>query len=127
METTTNQSVSQTPKASSDVVISLVHPSTGIPIASHASGRANSTPASNAVVIQGAQRACELEPTVQAQCVRSTHAPMANGLNNHSQVTVWDVAEAPAPGAEVWQELVSMLVAREAAKALHPAGRARTI
>jgi hypothetical protein len=78
------------------------------------------------VHIHGAQRACELEPTVRVQCVRSAHAPAAKVDRPLATDPIdWDDVETIAPGAEVWQELVRMLVAREAAKLLHPAGRAR--
>ncbi len=101
------------------------------------------------VTIHGAQRAGELEPTVRQACGRSSHAPESNmarptslpeptALSTYRQAgsgapvsntagptTPLDAEEAIAPGAEVWQELVRMLVAREAAKLLHPARRSR--
>jgi hypothetical protein len=81
-------------------------------------------PTVTSVLIQGAQRACELEPTVRQQCVRSSHAPTPSIVGSAQPVS-WEDEEVTIPGAEVWQELVRMLVAREAAKLMHPAGRAR--
>ncbi len=76
------------------------------------------------VLIQGAQRACELEPTIGQQCVRNSHAPAPKAALSQQQIE-WNDQEVATPGAEVWQELVRMLVASEAAKLMHPAGRAR--
>ena len=152
METTTTQSVSPTSQAKAhivrpDVVLSDVvlpdvafsvghqpagplHPSNGLTSGSNLTA--------TGVVILGAQRACELEPTVRQECVRSTHAPAPSNSSNSSNsstssrsssqnpVKIWNVEGTATPGAEVWQELVRMLVARESAKAFHPAGRART-
>lgn len=81
-------------------------------------------PTLTSVLIQGAQRACELEPTVRPQCVRNSHAPSPSAVGS-AQPIDWEDEEVSIPGAEVWQELVRMLVAREAAKLMHPAGRAR--
>jgi hypothetical protein len=86
----------------------------------------------SSVTIQGAQRACELEPAVRQACVRVSHAPASNAQVSSASAgpteiepSLWEADEPIAPGAEVWQELVRMLVAREAAKLMHPAGRAR--
>jgi hypothetical protein len=84
----------------------------------------SAVPTVTSVLIQGAQRACELEPTVRQQCVRNSHAPAPTAMGSAQPIN-WEDEEVSIPGAEVWQELVRMLVAREAAKLMHPAGRAR--
>jgi hypothetical protein len=78
------------------------------------------------VTIQGAHRACELEPTIHQVCMRSSHAPAPSIVGTTaSEQAVWDADETIPAGAEVWQELVRMLVAREAARLVHPSRRAQ--
>jgi hypothetical protein len=119
METTTTQSVSS--------ISSL--PNQPVQAPDDRASQASSplaTPAAYSVLIQGAQRACELEPTVRVQCVRSSHAPDSKRSDSAAlDLMDWEVEDTIAPGAEVWQELVRMLVAREAAKLLHPARSGR--
>jgi hypothetical protein len=124
MELTTIQPTVATPSnaPSSDARPSNAQSNTAGP--NSARSNAATLPATPSVLIQGAQRACELEPTVRLQCVRNSHAPAAKATASPQQIN-WDDEEIAIPGAEVWQELVRMLVAREAAKLLHPAGRAR--
>ena len=95
--------------------------------------RAGLFPATSfSIVISGAQRACDLEPRVLPTCNRSVHAPArassaypANWTPSEREGNESTLTELPEPGAEVWQELVRMLIAREAAKSSHPAGRGR--
>jgi hypothetical protein len=118
METTTTQSVSSTSN--------LPNLPVQAPADRASQAALLATPTVDSVLIQGAQRACELEPTVRVQCVRGSYAPVSQRSDSAAlDLMDWEAEDPIAPGAEVWQELVRMLVAREAAKLLHPAGRAR--
>lgn len=91
------------------------------------------------VTISGAAPAAALTGRTETSCVRrSTHAPAAQRLPLQSESTTAEpalrstegtptgVGSRPnegVSGAEVWQDFVRMLIAREAAKAAHPSGR----
>lgn len=83
------------------------------------------------IIILGAMRAGDLEPNVRTTGAASLHAPAAASTSRISaqatspKATIRTEENYTESGAEVWQELVRMLIAREASKSLHPAGRSR--